>query len=450
MRLINLALKADPNFALAYTARARLYLAGGDFHKAKQDFATANTHRERLSAREALTLDTGLAEFGPVEARVDVWKSMVRIYPDFLGGSYNLAFQQANYQQQYAQALNVLKPTLVPQNPFLANALHLAGVIELAMDHIPSARGYFERAQGLGSHSPVRYHADTYAVTRQFDRAENLLADQVVTGMAGWDLEAKLPKVTYAMDRGDWQAAVTASHQLSQQAEKVAPLTSRVYRATWLGLRAYRPDDKLKGDLRTLVADEMQRAMRPDDPDAVSSAFAADFGASTLARLGEGAEAKDTLTQLRPRASALGYPALDDMVAVLEAEIALQDKQIPRALEILRSRVTGTEIAWVHAVQLRAYLAGGSVADARREAEWLSSHRGREYAELNSQYLMQPMNVAESDLALLTLAELDEETGEQARVRSRLDEFRAAWKNPPDWTARRVASVQDWLTQRKQ
>jgi putative peptide modification system cyclase len=449
MRLINLALKEDPAFAMAYTARARLYMAAGDFKNAKEDFGRASKVRDRLSARESLVLDAGIAEFGPVQPRVNVWKTMVTAYPDNLGASYNLAFQQANYLQQYPQALAVLKPTLVSKNQFLPNALHLAGVIELGMDNIADARNYFEKAQGLGSHSPIRYHADSYAATRQFDRAERLLTEGAVTGMAGPDLAAKLPQVSYEMDRGDWAGAVAAAQELARRGEKDAPLQSRVYRAMALGVRAYNPDAKLKQELQELLNGEMARATAPDDPDAVPAAFAAAFAASTLARLGDAAAAREARAMLDKRATALGYPAVDDILAVLHAEIALQEGKPQAALAVLRPRVTGTEISWIHAVLLRIYLADHSVADARREAEWLATHRGREYAELNSLYVLQPLNVAESDLALLTLAELDMEAGDVAQAQARFDQFRAAWKQPPDWTVRRIASLQKSLTQRK-
>jgi hypothetical protein len=102
----------------------------------------------------------------------------------------------------------------------------------------------------------------------------------------------------------------------------------------------------------------------------------------------------------------------------------------------------------VHSVLLRAYRHDGAPADARREAEWLAQHRGRAYVEWGDQFLLQPANVLETDLALLEAAEIARETGDRALAARQLDKFRAAWKQPPALVARRVASLQDWLTQR--
>jgi hypothetical protein len=103
--------------------------------------------------------------------------------------------------------------------------------------------------------------------------------------------------------------------------------------------------------------------------------------------------------------------------------------------------LNGGELGWIHSVLLRVYRKSGSVADARREAEWLANHRGRAYAEWNSQYLLQPLNVLESDLALLTSAEIALETGSTDLARKHLAQFDAAWKRPPDFLARRVEAL---------
>jgi len=449
MRLIQLALKADPEFAMAYTARARLKLADGDNAGAMQDFQTANRFRGRLSAREAMVLDSGLAEFGPVQARVDSWRTLVRVYPDQFGGYFQLAMNQALYQQKYEQALQDLKPALVAQYQFLPTALYLSGMLHLASERYSQADAAFERAEGLGGHDPIRFHADAYAARRQFERAEQLLSSRGPSGANGADFADRLPEITYAIDRGELDQALSAAERLSKESVTAAPLQSRTYRATSLGLRSYRPDSRLVADLRALVADESARAAIPGHAEAVSSNFAALFGASLLARLGDVQTAQATVDRLGVPAAALGYPAVDDMLAIARAELALQAKSTPRALALLRARLGGGELAMVHSMLLRAYREDHAFADALREAEWLASRRGRAYVEWSSEYLLQPLSVMESDLALLSSAEIASEAGDAALARRQLEKFRAAWKQPPAPFARRVESVQASLTQHR-
>jgi hypothetical protein len=137
------------------------------------------------------------------------------------------------------------------------------------------------------------------------------------------------------------------------------------------------------------------------------------------------------------------------MLAIARAEVDLQAKQPAAAVAKLRDRVNGGELAMVHAVLLRAFMQTGELADARREAEWLSTHRGLAYSELNSQSVLQPINVLESDLALLSLAEIARQNGDVALAQRQLDRFVEAWKNPPPFVAQRVVSVRDWISQHK-
>jgi putative peptide modification system cyclase len=448
MRLIELAIKADPEFALAYTARARLHLANGENAAAKQDFLTANRFRARLSAREALTLDSGLAEFGPVQPRVDIYKTGTRAYPDNFGGYYNLAINEAIYQHRFGQALADLQPALVTQNPNLRSAVQMSGFLLTGLGRLPEAREAFERAEGLGLREPIRYYADSYAASRQFDRARQLISTSHPTGLAGFDLEARLPEITYAVDEGQWQQAVSTAEKLSKLAPGDAPLQSRTYRATWLGLRAYAPDAKLSGELRALVADELPRATEHDGAEVVPSTFASLFGSAMLARVGDVKSARETLAKLEHSAPALGYPAIDDMMAVAQAEVELSSGNAAQAVAQLRNRVNGDELVMVHATLLRAFLRTGELADAVREAEWLRAHRGLAYVEWNSQCLAQPLNVLESDLAMLSLAEISRQNGDVALAKRQLAQFLEIWKHPPPMVEQRVSSLQDWISQR--
>ena len=448
LRLLDLALKNDPEFALAYSSRARLRLADSDNVRAKADLEKARALRDRLSTRDALAVDTGLAEFGPVKDRIEVWSVVAKLYPDTYRAHYQLAYNKAFYLQQYEQGLVDLKPAQVSQNPRLAQAMHLAGVMNLGADKITEARVAFERSESLGGRNPLRYHAYAHAVNRQFDLAQQTLGGEAKTGFAGAELDTRLPDITLPLDQGRYDEAVQAAHDLAN-APVEAPLQKRTYFGTWLSLRSYGASAPSQREWSDYAAAALATARRPKDPDEVNATFAALHGASMLARLGAVEEASKIVDALATSGPALGYPALDDMLAIANAELALKGGKPHDALTVLRPRLTGSEINLVHATLLRAYLAEGADADARREAEWLATHRGRAYVEWNSQYLLQPVNVLESDLALLTLAEIELRAGNTAGAKQQFDRFAAAWKNPPAFVAKRVEALGEKLSPRR-
>ena len=448
MRLLNLALVEDPQFAMAYSARARLHLANSDNTKARADFALASRYRSRLSSREAMALDTGIAEFGPVQPRLQAWQVVARVYPDVYRAYFQVAMNRAFYLQQYRQALADLGPALTSQNQRLAGALHLSGLLHLGMEHYGEARAAFERAESLGSRDPIRYHADTEAVQRNYAAAQRLLAGQGSTGFAGADLDARLPEITYAVDQGKLAEAIAAAKALAQTHADAA-LQNRTFHATWLGLRSYAEGAAVLPELRVLARDELARALRPDDPDVVTSTFAALYAGAMAAKLGDQATGDAVLEALGSKAPALGYPAVDDMLAVLKAELAMQRNSPGAAIDSLRARLDGGELNWVHVVLLRAYEQAGRAQDAREQADWISTHRGRAYVEWNSQYLLQPLNVLESNLALLKVAELARDAGDAKSAQAALRQLQSAWSAPPVPVAARMGAMQTWLSHRK-
>jgi hypothetical protein len=117
------------------------------------------------------------------------------------------------------------------------------------------------------------------------------------------------------------------------------------------------------------------------------------------------------------------------MLAVVEAEQARAGGKSDRAISILKPLVDGKELCIVHQSLLDAYVAGGHFEDALREANWIASHRGRAYAENNVQRMLTPLNVVQSDLALLTAAELAAKLNRNDETKKQLDAFRKAWPN---------------------
>jgi hypothetical protein len=89
--------------------------------------------------------------------------------------------------------------------------------------------------------------------------------------------------------------------------------------------------------------------------------------------------------------------------------------------------VDGSELCLVHQALLDTYTSSNRYEDALREAMWLASHRGRAYAEYNVQRILTPLNVVQSDLALLSAAELALKLGRKDEAKTHLAEFRKAW-----------------------
>lgn len=114
---------------------------------------------------------------------------------------------------------------------------------------------------------------------------------------------------------------------------------------------------------------------------------------------------------------------LQQRVLLTQAARALHQHDPVQARDLLLPLLDGRELCAVHASLLDSYRQLGDRTAALREADWLSAHRGRAYAEAQGDYVLMGYNVVRSQLAGLDAAELattDQQT-------ARLSQFRSDW-----------------------
>ena len=377
--------------------------------------------------REALQLDANAAIYGPPQPAIDQWNTLARAYPDEYVAYLMAAEIQISFLQQYAKALRTLEPALSIQNPRQPSAWYMIGLSHTALEQYRQAQAAFEKYENLGGRGFNRDNADMFAAQRRFKDAARILRMQDKTGAVGMDLDMRLAEVTYPLDQGELKQAMTAVAALEKSAAAVSNLRAMTHRGTRLGLSALADDATVLPELRKYITAQTSRALSPDDPDRDKAQFAALYGAAIAARLGDTAGARRTADALSAKTGASGYPAPADMLAITRAEIALAGKDPSTALAALQPPLTGEELYQLHETLLRVHRQQGDFAAGLREAEWLASHRGRAYVEWNSMYILQPANVMNSNLALLSGAELALSAGDKVLARRWLGRFDRAW-----------------------
>ena len=427
INLYRQALKLDPDFALAYAGLAAISASSNDTHGAKDYLKKALARRDRLTQRDALKLDGIAALFDRPTVSLEKYRLLAAMYPDEYSAYHNYAYNSHFFAQNDLAGLNFLTPALNQNNYRQVNSYYLQGVLQLALSRYQDAIKSFQQSESLGVRGSERAYAETYAAQRNYLQAKKILLAQTTNGLAGADVEQRLSEITFPLDQGNLKQAADAMDKLQPLADKAQPALGRSYRGMQLLLRGYAPDVKFHADLTSYLRTEIAHANDPLDADTNQSLFdvltagwiAAHFGDSELA-----SEAKQVAAE---RATGSGFPALSSMATALDAELALQHGQAKQAIEMLQAVVNGSESYFIHALLARAYAADGRHDDALREADWLSANRGRAYAEWGENYMWQPINVAESNVALLTAAEQAMADNKFETARQRLASFDAAW-----------------------
>jgi putative peptide modification system cyclase len=447
LQLLDQAIALDPEFAVAYMDRAQIWeSSGGQDERARADYAMAVKYRARMSARERLTLDVNLARSKPPLSQLRAFEAFGRMYPDHYGVGMETARIQFAYLHRYADAERNVRRALMQQNPMRGNAFVNLGGYLLAQERFAEAAAAFAESQAAQGQAFSRQRADMYAAQRDFANAERTLAMQLQpSGLVAEDADATIPLVTWNADRGRIAEAARVAAGLQAQSAEGSREVSRRFAIMSLSLRGYAHDPSALAAWRELLAEEARHAGQPRHPHRFHALFAATLAAGQVARLGDPAVAQAAVDKLAAPATSAGYPTLVDLLRIAQAEIALAGKQPEKAIALLKPRATGTELMLLHATLGRAYRAAGQDEQAAECARWLAARRGRAYAEWGDEWLLQPITVVETDLALLDGAELAARAGRMTEAAALATQFERAWAQPPAAEAARLRALRQQL-----
>ena len=242
------------------------------------------------------------------------------------------------------------------------------------------------------------------------------------------------------LDRGYFERARSSIMDPMVDAAKVGPLYYRAYRVMKLSLDDYAgPSDAHRAAVREFIAEARTASEEAPDANREDAVFATVFGAYLAARAGDTSLAQSTLAHTASQTRNSGRTNLEHLQTIAEAEVAWRGGRAQEAIARLEPGLDGTELYLTHVALADAYSAAGRNEDAVREAQWLAAHRGRAYLETNSLQMLQARNVAESDIAVLRLAELEHALEHDAEAQKQLAAFDAIWPRaaqPPPIAAR--------------
>jgi hypothetical protein len=123
----------------------------------------------------------------------------------------------------------------------------------------------------------------------------------------------------------------------------------------------------------------------------------------------------------------LRSPELAELMSVVRANDARLAGHPDDALSQLKALLTGHELFQTRQALFETYIALASTDGAVEQGRWLRAKRGLAYAELTGYQSQQILNVADSNLAALRMAELLRDTGSENEARQALANFDKLW-----------------------
>lgn len=428
--LYDQAIRIDPEFALAYLSRAALRLGSDDRAAGRADIAQAQRLRERLPVREQLYMDALAASFGKPADMQKKWALLGEMYPDHYAAFANLAFFMYVYDGRAEAAIGIAEKAVAPHYPRSGNTHYLLGALYLASEKPQQALTHLQRAKEMNGQGIGWYFVDAAASQRRFADADAALAESEArpSGIPSNDVLLHRVRIALAVDQGRWREALRRADEAEAAAKAVGSLPARNYRGAKLALQAVAtPGTELSRQLDAYGRSELAALRDPAADDREQALFGAFFAAYLAARNGDAALARTLLSAVAGDEDVKNYRYVADMAALAQAQLALRDSDAAKAVALLTARADGSELYLLHAGLRDAQIAAENWDAAATQAQWLSQHRGRAYAEQGAEQIAKALNVAESTLAVLSEAEIAQRQGKADVVALKLTAFLRLW-----------------------
>ena len=423
------AVKLDPGFAMAWLRLAFLAYVQGDAETTQAHLDQALAHRDRLTRRELIFLEGAEATLANAPRAVERFRLLASLYPDDFRAKYNEAYFAHFDLLRPTEARRALQGTDVSQNAARVNALYLDASVALALGETERAVSEFERAMNLGHGGNVREYVDALTALRRHDEARRIATLQAPVGIVWQDIESRYHEASLPLDQGDWPKARAAVARL--RADGLAAEAPAVVIDTLdlmaFSLRVYAPDESFGKDLRDWALRQSQTLEDSGLMLRRQVIFRLLAGAWMAANTGDVELARKLLDTVSDEPQASVYPANAAMARVVQAELALAEGRPSAAIAVLSEDIEKDRaIYFSRAVLLRALVAAGDHKEAVRMATWLAENRGIAFGEPTYVWGWQLANVAESTLALQTLAKVSKDL-DPVRADKAAKAFSAAW-----------------------
>ncbi|MEO6517939.1 MAG: putative peptide modification system cyclase [Pseudoxanthomonas sp.] len=432
------AVELDPAFALAEIGLLRVEQANNNESAGLAHLRRAQSFRNKLTPRDQLYLEAWAARIDAPAHELGKWERMANLYPDDFPAAMNVAYLMIE-RNRYADGLAAARRADSPKNPAYAQTRRLVGDFLLAQGRYADADKMQSFALAQGVQAAAVRKVLIYAAQGKFADAGKAWQRVHVAKNTG----VRFDQVTLQLDQADWGAASREASLLKTYPETgTTAARSALYPlaiSEWLSgneKQALRTVDELV--TTTLAAMQAPRS----NSDAVADAYGAISGALLAQRMGARGPAQRVLQKLGEHPGVFQVEPVAGLVEVLQAGEALLNGKSDAAIARLERLLKGDPPFQAHTLLLSAYVAGGKVDQAKKQADWLEAHRGMAYIEQGCGWCQQPLNVADTTLSHLATAELLAKQGRADDARAQLEVFDRRWppaKLPDHLRVRRTA-----------
>ena len=389
--LLHEALQLDPDFAMAWLRLATVQLAYlNDPAAAFDSIQKAESHRDRLSARERLYADGVASHFKSAETWISSWTTMIQLYPDEVAAHANLGEGLLWDEHKLGEAAAQFRVVAESRNPMRGFGWYLLAMTETELGKYHAADAAVAQGRKLGTIAPDFEDVLPDLAQRNYAAVQARLDSVPSKSAVTVEVAKHILSAAMDVDRGrNTDARKVLSDAIGAEATAVSSeLKSRLaLQLTALDFATRQPS--AADELKSLIKDDSARLANAGPADDGSAAIDLALAAMLAVRHGLPDLARQALGASRDMALNGGHYSRVALWHTADCETQFADSPKNRVACLIKL-VDGREYTQTHAALMLAYQADGDVGNVRAQANWLLAHRGQAVAELDNEPALIP------------------------------------------------------------
>jgi putative peptide modification system cyclase len=392
--LFEQAIKLDQQFALAYIGLALTNYIDNDLVGFEKNIYLAKSNRSHLSNRESLLLDATELLVKNSSESIPRWKILGKLYPDEFRSHYNYAYYSFVNGVADDETIIILDNAIKPQNPALASAYYLKGLMLLHRNKYEASIEAFKQSEANGVRGYKGDHVAAYVAIDDYANAEKIFYSQPHSGSDSVDLNARTSGLIIPLSKGQLPQGIRSLSVIAENAKKTSAMNYAEYQGMYISLLSQRPPKDFLNIINRYIDKQSELLKSSNSSEKTQIEFNLYVSAWAAALNGDAKSANRALDIAKQYEQASNNNINKDMFLITSAEMSLLQDNPNEAIALLDKRAEKpSSLYLLHATLERSYRKAGKTKEADLKLKWLSENRGYAYAEYNNHNLLQPLNV---------------------------------------------------------
>ena len=379
-KLLDQAIELDPEFGMAFLARASLSMIEDDYAAVDADLERAAQLSNRLNHRERLMLEATRSMAKPTNEMISAWSVYADMYPEDDRAAYNLSLFAVEFGNDCSHSLHRLGSVVGEALGMRGFRLYEMARCRLMRGDLDLAATIFAEANASGLIGNGTEFAMLHAARGDYDTAMAVLDKENNSRPRSEREQAELARVAVRYLQGGRASLNEALHHLEALKPEFSPVAQRLVELVRLSASVGENAAGAAEPLSNVIASLLDAGAGARPVEEMAYAAQAVAAAWLLARHGHPLD-EALSARLDATSARIGHAPIEHLLRLIEAERLVQSGKADQALQLVDSMNDAVVPFVWRSTRMRAHLALEQHDAAVEDCSWMQRQLGRATTE---------------------------------------------------------------------